>query len=138
MTINYLAILVCAILSMVVGGIWYGPLFGKKWMEIIGATAMDLERRKEMQKAAGPLYAIQFLLTIFQLWVLAYYIGTWTNMAGIVNALWMWAGFVVPTIAGTCMWNNDSKKVSWTRFLIQAGYQLVMFAIFGTILGNWR
>lgn len=138
MTINYLAILVCAILSMVVGSVWYGPIFGKKWMEIVGATAMDKERRKEMQKAAGPLYLTQFLLTLFQLWVLAYYIGGWKDASGLVNSLWIWAGFVVPTIAGSCMWNNESKKVSWSRFLIQAGYQLVIFAIFGTILGNWK
>lgn len=138
MTINYLAILVCAIISMAVGSIWYGPLFGKKWMEIIGANPADMKLHKEMQKAAGPLYLIQFLLTLFQLGVLAYYISTWTNMSGLVNALWIWAGFIVPTIAGSCMWNNESKKTSWSRFLIQAGYQLVMFVIFGTILGNWR
>ena len=63
MQINYLAILVSAILSMVVGSIWYGPLFGKKWAELIGADPNDKKKMKEMQKSAGPLYMVQFLLT---------------------------------------------------------------------------
>ncbi|MDO8521984.1 MAG: DUF1761 domain-containing protein [bacterium] len=151
MEINYWAVLVCAVLSMIVGYVWYGPLFGKKWAEIMGADATDLEARSplkgrggdmisqnQMQKRAMPLYAVQFLLTLFQVWVLAYYIQGWKDASGLENSLWIWAAFVVPIIAGGAMWNNDSAKVSWARFLIQSGYQLVMFAIFGLILGMWK
>ena len=138
MEINYLAVLVCAVLSMAIGAVWYGPLFGKKWAEIVGADMSDEVARKEMQKRAMPLYAVQFLLTLFQVWVLAYYIQGWKEASGLENSLWIWAAFVVPIIAGGAMWNNDSAKVSWSRFLIQSGYQLVMFAIFGLILGMWQ
>ncbi len=138
MEINYLAILVCGLLAMVLGYVWYGPLFGKKWMEVIGATEMDLERRKEMQKSAGKLYVVQFVLILFQVWVLSYYIKGWADASGVENALWVWAAFIMPTIAGSAMWNNDSARISWARFLIQAGYQLALFVIFGLILGNWQ
>ena len=97
---------------------------------------MDAEKRKEMQKKAGPLYAVQFLLTLVQLFILAHLTGT-TAKSGIISALIVWVGFVLPTVAGSCMWNNDSKKVAWSRFLIQAGYQMVVFALFGAILGVW-
>lgn len=136
--INYLAILVCGVLAMVVGYVWYGPLFGKKWMEVVKATAMDEAARKEMQKRAMPLYAVQFLLVLFQVWVLAYYVEGFTQAPPIGNALWVWAGFVVPTVAASAMWNNDSAKISWARFLIQSGYQLVVFVMFGWILGMWK
>ena len=136
--INYWAVLVCGILAMGVGMVWYGPLFGKKWIQIIGADAIDLAARKKMQKNAGPLYVVQFLLTLFQVWVLAYYIAGWQEAPGLINALWIWAAFVVPIIAGSAMWNNDSGRVAWARFLIQAGYQLIMFVIFGLVLGMWR
>lgn len=138
MEINYLAVAVCAVLSMVIGAVWYGPLFGKKWMEIVGANPDDVEARKKMQKSAGPLYAVQFVLAFFQVWVLAYYIANWEDISGFQNALWIWAGFVMPTVAGSAMWNNDSARISWARFLIQGGYQLILFAIFGLILGMWR
>jgi len=138
MEINYWAILVCSILAMVFGGIWYGPLFGKKWLEVTGANNLDLERRKEMMKGVNKLYATQFLLTLFQVWVLAYYIAGWKEASGLTNALWIWAGFVVPTVAASSMWNNDSAKISWARFLLQSGYQLIIFIIFGLILSFWK
>lgn len=138
MIINYWAIAVCAILSMVIGFVWYGPLFGKKWAQIIGATARTAEERKKMQASAGPLYLVQFVLSLFQVWVLAYYIAGWQAAPGVVNALWIWAAFVIPTIAGSSMWNNDSGKVKWTRFLLQGGYQLVLFVVYGLILSSWR
>ena len=142
---NYLAILTASVLAMVVGAIWYGPLFGKKWMEIIGADAKDKKARKKMQKSAGPLYLIQFLLTLFQVFVLLQIINVWkvasetewTATGALETAVWIWAGFVIPTVAGAAMWNNDPKNVKWARFLIQGGYQLVIFAIFGLTLGFW-
>lgn len=137
MDINYIAVLVCGVLAMALGFVWYGPLFGKKWTEIIGATAHDLEQRKKMQREAGPLYLIQFLLALFQIWVLAYYIRGWQEAGGLGNALWIWAAFIVPTVAGAAMWNNDPARVKWARFLIQSGYQLVCFVAFGLILGAW-
>lgn len=138
MQINYLAVFACAVLSMVIGYIWYGPLFGKKWMEITGATHLDKAAREKMQKSAGPLYLVQFGLTLFQVMVLAYYIQGWKDASGLENSLWIWAAFVMPIVAGSAMWNNDAKKIAWARFLIQAGYQLIMFSVFGWVLGMWK
>lgn len=137
-TVNYLAVLLCAALSMVIGFVWYGPLFGRKWMVIVGADPNDQERRKQMQKAAGPLYLVQFLLTLFQVYVLAHFIGAWQGASGITTALWIYLGFIIPIVAGSAMWNNDTKQVAWARFLIQAGYQLVLFLVFGWVLGMWK
>ena len=134
--IRYLPILVCAVIGMVVGAIWYGPLFGKLWMRINNVTEMDVERRKEMQKKAMPLYIVQFVLSFFQIFVLAHLTGS-TAKSGILSALIVWGGFVMPTIAASCMWTNEPRKVAWSRFFIQAGYQIVTFAIFGAILGVW-
>lgn len=138
MEINYLAVLACGVASMIIGSIWYGPLFGKMWIKVIGATDMDMQKRKEMQKKAMPLYGISFVLALFQAYVLAHYIAGWTDASGVENALWIWAAFIVPTVAGASMWNNDSAKISWTRFLLQAGYYLILFIVFGLILANWK
>jgi len=137
MIINYWAVLVCAVLAMALGFLWYGPLFGKKWMSIVGVGPADLAARQKMQQNVWKLYVAQFLLVLFQVWVLAYYIVGWQEASGLVNALWIWAAFIMPTVAGAAMWNNDSAKISWARFMIQAGYQLVLFVMFGLILGAW-
>ncbi len=137
MEVNYIVIIGGAVLSMVVGSIWYGPLFGKKWMEICGVSDVDVEKRKQMQKEAMPLYGIQFALSILQVYILAHFVQAWEEGSGIGTAVWIWLGFVMPTIAGCSMWNNNSSKVKWAQFLIQSGYQLVMFVIYGYILGMW-
>ncbi len=138
MQVNYYAILVCGIIAMIFGYLWYGPLFGKKWLQVVGATKLDLEARKKMEANVWKLYLLQFVLVLFQALVLAYYINGWQDASGLTNALWIWAAFVVPVIAGTAMWNNDSAKISWARFLIQSGYQLICFISFGLILGMWK
>ncbi len=139
MQINYVAVFVCGLVAMVLGSIWYGPLFGKKWMEIIGAKPPQNDaEKKKMMKQAMPLYIIQFVLVLFQAYVLAYYIAGWKEASGLTNSLWIWAAFVMPTIAGCSMWTNDSRKVMWQRFFLQAGYQCIVFILFGFILGMWR
>jgi hypothetical protein len=138
MDTNYIAILVCGVLAMVLGFIWFGPLFGKKWMEITGANRHDEERRKEMMKGVWKLYIAQFILVLFQAWVLSMYLGSWTETRlAVESTLWIWAAFVIPTVAGSCMWNNDSGKVSWAKFLLQGGYQLALFVMFALVLSMW-
>ena len=138
LAINYGAILVGAFLSMVVGTVWYGPLFGKKWLEIIGVDANDEEKIKEMQKSSGPLYGVQLVLTLFQILVLAHLIADTQRVTGLERSIWIWAAFVIPTLAGTIMWTDDAKKTKISRFLIQGGYQLVMFVIYGSLLHFWK
>lgn len=138
LSINYLAIIVGAVLSMVIGAIWYGPLFGKKWMEIVGVNPNDIEARKKMQKSAGPLYAVQFLLTLFQVLVLAHLIADTSRAGGLERSLWIWAAFVIPTLAGSAMWTNEHTKIKWARFLIQGGYQLAIFIVFGLLIQFWK
>lgn len=139
MDINIWAVLACVVLSLVGGMVWYGPfMFGKKWMEINGITQMMLDARKdEMNKQMMRLMGVQTVLSLFQVYVLAHYIKGWNEASGIENALWLYGAFVIPTLAGAIMWSNESSKNAWARFWIQAGYQLVMFVVFGYVLKMW-
>jgi len=137
-SLNYWAIAAGAVFSMILGFVWYGPLFGKKWMEIVGVDSADLEARKKMQKSAGPLYGVQFVLTLFQVYVLAHLIADTQTVGGLERALWICAAFIIPTLAGAVMWTNETSKLKWGRFLIQGGYQLVLFTVFGVLLQYWK
>lgn len=137
-TINYWAVLAGAVLSMAIGTVWYGPLFGKKWMQIIGVDPADESARQKMQKSALPLYAAQFILTLFQVLVLAHLIADTTKAGGLERALWIWAAFVIPTLAGAVMWTNEKGENKRARLSIQGGYQLVIFIVFGLLLQYWK
>ncbi len=136
-SINYWAVLVCGVIAMAIGAMWYGPLFGRKWSEIIGVNPDDVAAIKKMKQSAGPLYAIQFILTLFQVLVLAHLIADTTRVGGFERALWVWGAFVIPTLAGAVMWTNERGEMKWARFLIQGGYQLVIFVVFGLLLQCW-
>ena len=136
--VNYWAIVSGAVFSMILGGIWYGPLFGKQWMEIVGVNPDDVDARKKMQKSAGPLYGVQFLLTLFQVLVLAHLIADTEIAGGLERSLSIWAAFIIPTMAGGVMWTIETSRLKWARFLIQGGYQLVLFTVFGLLLQFWK
>lgn len=42
--LNYLAILVAAIVPLFVGALWYGPLFGKRWLALMETTEEDIAK----------------------------------------------------------------------------------------------
>ena len=131
--IHLWTVLACGVFAMMFGALWYGPFFGKIWMRINGVDEAEAGNRMGMNAKTAPLYLVQFVLTLFQLFVLAHLVG-YTAFSGMLSAFWVWAGFVLPTTAGTCMWTNEPRKMAWSRFFIQSGYQLVCFLVFGIIL----
>jgi hypothetical protein len=119
---------------MIIGMIWYVKLFGKKWSEINGG---NIENK---QKTVWVPYVIQLILTLIQLLIISFIVqgSSSRQVSGVEISLWMYVGFIFPIIGTSSLWNNESSKNAWTRFLLQAGYQLIMFVIYGAILGNWR
>ena len=55
MTINYLAVLACAIVAMPVGFLWFGPLFGKAWARHMGFGDMQPPDAGSMGKSMAHL-----------------------------------------------------------------------------------
>lgn len=132
--VNLAAVLACAIAAMIVGMLWHSKaLFGTRYMKAIGADMnMSPEKMAAIQKKMWQLYLLQFVLVFFQVWVFASYTG-----GGLMNAAWVWAGFLMPTVAGQWMWSARPRKEAWAGFLISAGYNLVLFFVFGLILQAW-
>lgn len=145
--INWWAVLVSAVASMIIGYIWYGPLFGKLWMKLMGHNPSKVtpEQMKAMQKNMGLTYLAQFVLSVLTFYILAHYTifaqrisGMEGAGAGMINALWIWLGFIMPTVAGNAMWSGKSKDMAWKFFFVMAGYNLILYAVTGSILGGWQ
>lgn len=65
--INWLAVLVAAVVTFVLGGLWYGPLFGKVWRTAEGQT----EPQPGHQKHPAFVYGLSFVLMLIAAAVLA-------------------------------------------------------------------
>ncbi|MEN9582614.1 MAG: hypothetical protein RL641_568 [Candidatus Parcubacteria bacterium] len=142
--INWWAVPVAAVVSMIIGSIWYGPLFGKIWMKIMGMDMSNVtpEQKKEMQKGMWLSYLAQFVLSIITFYVFTLFIvdsrSQGTAMGGVISGLWIWLGFIMPTTAAGALWSGKPKKLAWSMFLVLAGYNLILYTITGAILGGWQ
>lgn len=135
--VNWLAVVVCGVAAMMLGMIWHSQaLFGTMYMKAIGGDMnMPPEKMKEIQKKMWQLYITQFILSLLTAYVLFYYIvGAIDSISALSNALWIWLGFIMPTIAGQWMWSARPRNDAWTGFLISAGYSLALFVIFAVII----
>ncbi|HTM67847.1 MAG TPA: DUF1761 domain-containing protein [Candidatus Binatia bacterium] len=142
--INYLAVLACGVSSMVVGSLWYGPLFGKPWAKLMGFTPEKMEAMKKDpagKKKMMRSYGLMFLGSLVMAYVLAHAIvfaGAYLKVtgapAGLMGALWNWLGFIVPVSMGVVLW--DGKP--WKLFFINVGHYLASLCVMGLILSLWK
>ena len=56
--INYVAVLVAAVANMILGSLWFGPIFGKMWVKASGMTREKMEEAKKKGMAGS--YALMF------------------------------------------------------------------------------
>lgn len=136
MEVNLIAIALGAVGSIVLGAIWYGPIFGRKWLEVNEVTTADLARRAQMQKETRLLYAVQVAFSLIQMFVFTLLVENTPGMKAFTVAFWIWLGIVLPTVAGLAMWNAKPVKVRLTLFFLSAGYQGIIFLWYAFIL-SW-
>ena len=131
--INYLAVLVCGIISMITGSLWYGPVLGKAWIKETGKT------EEELMEGFNPVraYLLAFLGQSVMALVLAYFlslVSASTIVDGIRVSLASWAGFVGATMLVNSLFSRRSVKL----FLIDGGYHFLNLLVFGIILVIWK
>lgn len=126
--INYWAVLIVTLVTMVLGFLWYSPvLFGNAWMKQIGL-------KKENMSGGSPFTYVLTALTAlggaFLLAVLLSFADERTIGAGVLIGLLM--GLSIALKIGM-NYLFESRTVG--LFLITAGYHLVSYAVAGVILG---
>jgi hypothetical protein len=131
MDLNYWAILVAALSTFLIGGLWYSPaVFGKAWMKENGFTEDDL-KKGNMAK----IFGLAFFLGLIASVNLAMFMGPESDPT--MGALWGFlAGFGwVATFVGT---HYLFERKSFKLFLINAGYSVVALTVMGVIIAAWK
>ncbi|NJM80912.1 MAG: DUF1761 domain-containing protein [Flavobacterium sp.] len=155
---NFLAILVAALSSFVVGFIWYNPkVFGTIWMKEIGMTD-EKAKQGNMLKIFGLTFIFSFILAMFMPILTIHQFGaaqlaggnendpalldflkvhghmyrTFTHGAlhGFLASLFL----AIPVIATNCLFEHKSFKYT----AITSGYWIVVFTIMGAIICAWK
>lgn len=127
-SINWLAVIVAAIATFVLGGLWYGPLFGKSWQRAAGVSD------EAAKGGAGKIFGVSFVMELVAATVLAMFIGPGAGVAaglfagGSVGLFWVATAFAVVYLF---------ERRPAAHWLVNAGYQVVAFFLMGGILGAW-
>lgn len=126
--VNWIAVLVCGVASLVLGATWYSPmLFGKQWQ---AAAGLSDERAQSGNMAM--IFGGAFLLSLIAAAVFAMFLGKEMTLGAAAAA-----GFS----AGLC-WVAASYGISYlferrplSLWLINGGYHTLQFTLFGLIIG---
>jgi hypothetical protein len=161
MEMNWIAILVSALATLVVGFVWYHPkVFGTIWMKETGLTEEGLAKGN-MLKIFGLTYIFSLFIVIIEMALSVHQSGAMGMIGGpakINEALPSFAAFMAdygtayrtfkhgalhgfmsglffafPMIAI----NGLFERKSWKYIFIQSGYWLVTLTIMGSLICGW-
>jgi hypothetical protein len=120
---NLLAILLAAASGFMVGGLWYGPLFGKVWQRESGLSDAEIEQTNPLN-----LYGLTFAFSI----VSAIFLGHLLSATGVTKphvimmiSAGIALGFIAPAIGTNYLFGRKSGKL----FAIDAGYWIVFYSV---------
>lgn len=126
--VSLVATLVATIAGVVVGALWYGPLFGKSW---IAATGMSLEDlRRDFSPART--YGATFVLGLIASYVFGLYLGPNPGRAFSVVAGAAAGIFWVATSLAT---NYLFERRPAALMAINGGYHAMRFTLMGLAFG---
>lgn len=124
---NLLAILVAAACGFLVGGIWYGPLFGKAWQREVGLSDDEL-KNANMLKIYGTTFLFSILSAVFLGHMLAHF-GEMSLRSTMMISIGVALGFIVPAIGTNYLFSRKSGKL----FAIDGGYWIAFYAAMGLV-----
>ena len=122
-----LPVLLAALSAFLLGGVWYGPLFGKRWMLASGQTEEVLAGRSMLR-----VFGLAALLALLAAANLAALIGPEAGLAFATAAGFAAGAGWVGTFLGI-IYLFEARPLS--LWLINAGYASVALSLMGLLIG---
>lgn len=130
--INWWAVAVATVLNMVVGFVWYGPLFGKIWLRMMD-TSPD-----ELHGGSNPVtYLIPVVGAFVSAVVLAMVLGllrVFTLAGGAGWGALLWFAFGGTGLLTTGVFENRTAGLNW----LFIAYMVLVHAAQGAMFAVWR
>jgi hypothetical protein len=125
--INWLAVLVATVIYMVLGALWYGPLFGKAWMKAVGWAGPD------EQEAPGPgIYVVPgvaYLIASIATAMIAEATGSDGVGDGLVLGLVIGIGYAVTLTLVSVTFDPTKRPSPAALVVITGAYNLISLVI---------
>jgi len=135
--VNYLAIVIAAVVAWLAGAAWYSGL-AKPWVEAQGKTMEAFKAEQAAKKGAAGYapFIIAFVALLVMAWCLAGVlghlgVGQVTLRNGVISGAFLWLGFVLTTLGVNYAFGGRGIKLA----AIDAGYWLLVLLVQGAIIG---
>jgi hypothetical protein len=129
--LNFLAVLVAAIVAYVLATIWYAAIFGKLWMKLTGITEMKPSAMNIVLVSIG-LLVMSFVLAHAIVFGNAYFKISGIH-GGLMCGFFGWFGYVAPVTLCTKLY----EKKPWGLWLLDNAFWLITLLVMGAILSIW-
>lgn len=129
-SVSWLGAVLAAVAFFALGGVWYGPLFGKTWMRLSGVTDAQVQASNMITIFAGTL-----LLELVGAIGLAAVIGP---DAGVAAGAGVGAVVGVLVVAAALAVQALYERRPPMLWVLNAGYNAVGFAVMGAIIGAFQ
>ncbi len=127
-TLNWLAIVVATLSTFVIGAVWYGPIFGKVWMQENGFTEEDL---KEANMAK--IYSTAFILELIMAINLALFLKGLSAQEGLLYGFCTGFGWIAMAMGVNYLFSRNTIRL----WFIDSFYFVISFTLMGAILTAW-
>lgn len=130
-SLSIAGIVAAGVVPVLVGMAWYHPrVFGTQWMRLTGITPEAAERVKRNRFAYGILALAASMLIAYVMDAIAVSVGISSVVEAVRLGLWLWAGFAVPILLGSVIWEGRSARL----YYINIGYWLITFILMTMLL----
>jgi len=132
--INWLAVLVAALASFMVGGLWYGAIFGKKWIEVNGHDEAAQKAMAERQGKTFLGFIIGDLIAASAIAILMNNLENPSVGVGVGLAFLIWIGALAPIGHAKNAANGRPLGV----WLLDTPHELLSVMAMAMVIGGWR
>ena len=132
-SVNYLAVLVAAIVNMVIGAVWFMPaVFGSRWMRLTGLTAEGIQNTPHMWASYLGSLVGSVLLAYSVARIAAYAAAESVTDAAILMLL-IWVGIVLVPLSDEALWERRPVGL----FVLVGARWFVALAVITAIVALW-
>ncbi len=127
--LNWLAVIAAAVSAFVLGGLWYGPLFKNVWCREAG-----------IDPAAAPphqarIFALAFVCSLLSALMFELFLPHTATASQGASVGFVVGFFFVAMSFGI---NYAFAQRSLKLWMIDSGYHILQFTLYGLILGAWH
>jgi Protein of unknown function (DUF1761) len=131
MQINFVWVVVAAVVMWLLGALWYGVIFKKSWTKMVGIAEGEKPKNAIFAMVAS---LVANLLLAFVLANIVRWAGAAPSTKGFSLGVFCWFGFMAPPLFAQHIWEGRRANL----FAINAAYWLLAMAIGGSILATFH